>query len=98
MKEYCIYIKQGDGRPYRLNNYYTFTEVKNALLLMIDYEEEKRKPYYVDNDFFSNKYNLINNLKYFRVEEREVSDWEQYTQDRFKDKNSKIIFLKDFVK
>ena len=98
MKEYCIYIKQGDGIPYRLNNYYTFSEDKNALFLMVNYEEERRKPYYVDNDFFSNKYNLISNLKYFRIEEREVSEWEQYTQDIFKDKNSKILFIKDFTK
>ena len=98
MKEYCIYIRHGDGMPYRLKYYDTLIEAKRVLYEMVQHEEERQKPYYVDNDFFSNNYNLAIKLKYFRLEEREVSEWSKYTEDRLKNKNSNIIFIKDFAK
>ena len=98
MKEYCIYIRQGNGKPYRLKNYDTLVEAKRVLLEMVKLEEERERPYYVDNDFFLNNYSLAIKLKYFRIEEREVSEWERYTIDKRKDKNSNILFIKDFSK
>jgi len=98
MKEYCIYIRQGNGRPYRIKHYDTLTEARRVLLEMVQYEEERENPYYVDNDFFSNNYSLAIKLKYFRLEEREVTPWNKYTDEKLKIKNEKILFIKDFAK
>lgn len=97
MKEYCIYIRNGNAKPYRLKYYDSMFEAKKVLLEMVRLEEERERPYYVDNDFFQNNYNLAIKLKYFRLEEREVSEWKRYTIDKRKDKNNNILFIKDFV-
>jgi len=60
-------------------------------------EEERKRPYFVDNDFFHNKYVMVGKLKYFCIKERDVSEWNTYSERESKKVNSnKIIFLNDF--
>ena len=49
MKEYCIYCQISSGKPFIL-------VAKIALYNMVSLEEERGRTYYVDNDFFKNKY------------------------------------------
>ena len=67
---------------------------------MIQLEEERHRTYYVDNDFFENKYSLGSQEKYFSIIERTVSVWEKYAEDKnniknkTSDKNKILAFTK----
>lgn len=98
MKEYSIYIRQGEGTPYIIGTYKDIFSVKTALYDMVSLEEERQRPYFVDNDFFNNQYNIQTKLKYFKIIVRDVTDWEKYSSDFEEKNNSKIILLKDFKK
>lgn len=94
MKEYCIYVRQGTGNPYFLSPYNNIIEAKKALFEIIQLEEERQRPYYIDNDFFQNKYVLLNNLKYLCIKERNVEEWQKYSEENtVEENNNKIIFL-----
>lgn len=100
MKEYCIYIKQGSGTPYfcytKHNN---IIEAKNELYDIVQIEEERGRPYYVDNDFFNNKYNQVMNLKYLCIKEREVTEWSNFSEEKYiRENDNKIIYIKNFIK
>lgn len=77
MKEYSILVKQGTGKAYIHSTYKDYFEAVASLQIIADYEDECHRMYYVDNDFFNNKYSYItDNLKYICLQVREVSDWE----------------------
>ncbi len=65
---------------------------------MIQLEEERQRPYFVDNDFYKNKYSMAGKLKYFCIKVREVTEWENYTEEKVKNEDNKIIFIKDLKK
>lgn len=70
---------------------------KLKLYEMLDLEEERHSPYFVDNDFFNNKYNISTKLKYYCIKEREVSEWQNYSEEKNKKENdNKIIFLNNY--
>ena len=97
LKEYGIYVRQGTGNPYMIHIFNNLDSAKMKLFEMIQLEEERKRPYFVDNYFFHNKYDISCKLKYFCIKEREVSDWEQYTCENVSN-SSNIIFLNDFKK
>ena len=96
MKEYAIYIRQGEGEPYIVSTYNSFLDVKEALYNMISLEEKRQRPYFVDNDFFNNIYNYQCKLKYFKIIVRDVTDWEKYSDNLEKINDTKLIYFKDF--
>lgn len=98
MKEYGIYIRQGSASPYMIHFFYNIDCAKVKLYEMIGLEEERQRPYFVDNDFFCNKYENSAKLKYYSIKTREVSEWEKYSEEKNdKENTNKIIFL-DFSK
>lgn len=97
MKQYGIYIRQGSGTPYMIHFYDNIYSTKQKLYEMIQLEEERQRPYFVDNDFFNNKYRLVVNLKYFLIKERDVSEWKNYSEsEKEKETNNKIIYFNNF--
>lgn len=98
MKEYTILIRQGSGSPYMLGTYSDIILAKRAILNLVEFEEERNKMYFVDNDFFYNKYVLCGNLKYMCIKEREVSEWVKYEETNVNIKSSKIINLNKYFK
>lgn len=98
MKEYCIYIRQGSGMPYVLKTYPDIVSAKKAILNLVSFEEERNRMYFVDNDFFYNKYCYAGNgLKYMCIQEREVTEWKKYIETNSFGKNN-IIYLKNYIK
>ena len=99
-KEYSIYCIYNKGKPFILSVYKTFSDARNKLLEMIQLEEDRHRTYYVDNDFFENKYTLGSQEKYFSIIERTVSQWERYAEDKnniknkTNDKNKILAFTK----
>ena len=79
MKEYCIYIKHGSASPFRMFPYLTYELAKQALLNMISDFEYRGKIYYIDNDFYENKFPLgLQGSTYYQIQEREVWEWKKY--------------------
>ncbi len=93
MKEYGIYIRKGSGTPYMIHFFDNIESAKIKLYEMIKLEEERQRPYFVDNDFFDNKYNISTKLKYFCIKQREVSEWNNYSKEKSEKNNNKILYL-----
>ena len=98
MRQYGIYIREGSGTPYIIHFFNTIDGCKMKLYDMIQLEEERQRPYFVDNDFYKNRYSMVGKLKYFCIKVREVTEWENYTEEKVKNEDDKIIFIKDFKK
>lgn len=95
MKEYGIYIRHGEGKPYMLQIFNDIDLAKIKLFDMISLEEQRNRPYFVDNDFYDNKYNISIKLKYFCIKEREVTEWEKYSEEKEIEQNN-IIYFNNF--
>lgn len=99
MKEYGIYIRCNGGKPYMIHFFNDIIQTKLKLYEMIGLEEERGRPYYVDNDFFNNKFSNNLNLKYYCIKEREVSDFSIYSEEKSNSKEkNKILYLQNFKK
>lgn len=99
MKEYGIYIRCNGGRPYMVHFYDNILSAKQKLFEMIQIEEDRGRPYFVDNDFFKNKYSCNINLKYYCIKVREVSVFEIYSEEKSNiEESKKIIYLTNYKK
>lgn len=59
--------------------------------------------YFVDNDYFYNKYCYAGNLKYMCIQVREVTEWTKYNESEIINKNknnnnNNVIYLKNYLK
>ena len=70
---------------------------KQQLYEMIQLEEERGRHYFVDNDFFDNKYPNNLNLKYYCIKVRDVSEFSKYSEEEHltKEKN-KIVYFQNY--
>ena len=99
MKEYCIYCIWNGGKPFILDTFKTLDSAKFRLFDMISLEEERNRPYFVDNDFFNNKYSYAGRLKYFCIKEREITEWNKYSEEKANiENNKKIIYITNYKK
>ena len=82
------------GKPFYIQPYYSLEDAKVSLYQMISLEKERNRAYYVDNDFFENIFpSNMQNLKYFCIKERNVTEWEKAITTKVK-KNNIIYFNK----
>ena len=98
MKEYSIYIKQGSGTPYILHTYPNIFSAKMCIQRLVALEEERNRMYFVDNDYFHNRYSYAGNLKYMRIQVREVTEWENYSEMNNTKKENNIVYFKNYQK
>lgn len=100
MKEYGIYRRNNGGKAFMLDIYNNDISAKLRINELVSYWEEKGYQYYIDNDYYDNKYPLIlNNCFYCSIKVREVSDWKNYSEEKESCKNkSNIIFFNNFKK
>lgn len=80
MKEYTIYARQGNAKPYTIGTYKTISSAKLKLYDIISLEIERKRPFFVDNDFFENKYALGSELFYISILERDVKEWRRFSE------------------
>lgn len=77
-----------------------FNSAFQKLELLISYDEERGRQYFVDNSFFNNKYDLLPDLTYYCIKEREVSKWDKFSNfsnsNDKKYKNTNLINFYDF--
>ena len=80
MKEYTIYARHGNAKPYTIGTYKTIASAKLKLYDIISLEIERKRPFFVDNDFFENKYTLGSELFYISILERDVKEWKRFSE------------------
>lgn len=106
MKEYVILQQINNGCPWHTVTYKTFEEAHKILLFLTEELEYKRKPFYVDNEFYENKYMLgLPNQRYFQIQFRDVSDWVSVDQEnnfvknnvRKKNNQNNILYFKRHI-
>ena len=100
LKEYTILIRYGTAIPFMSQNFSSLIEAKLNLYDMVALEEERGRVYYVDNDFFKNKYTtgLHGTLKYMCIKERTVTDWTVYKENEEKTEDNNLVFFNDLRK
>ena len=83
-----------------IHTFNNITEAKLKLYDLISLEEERGRPYFVDNDFFENKYPFSANLKYYSIKVRDVSEYEKYSEEKYNKNKSKdelkIIYFLEY--
>lgn len=95
MKEYSIYCIYGSGMPFYLSTYNSYYEAYTKLLDMIALEEKRNRPFFIDNNFYNNKFiKGMPHMKYFSIHVRDVSEWEKYDEQIHNSKNNIIYFNK----
>lgn len=77
--EYTIYCRQGSAMPYYIHTYKDYFSALQDLRSIVDREEKLERFYFVDNDFFDNKYSqAFANSKYLQLRVRKVTEWVEY--------------------
>lgn len=76
----CIYICRGNGSPYIVSSYNNIYFTKEVLYNMLSLYDVRKKLYFVDNDFFYNKYPEVYTCDYYCIKERNVSNWIDYKE------------------
>ena len=101
-QEYSILCIYNRGIPFILDTFDNIEVAKLKLYDMIQLEEERKRVYFVDNDFFDNKYQIgLQSSKYFCIQEREITKWKKYEigkrNKNNKNKNGNVLIFKRSV-
>lgn len=83
MVEYCIRQYYANGVPYESYVSNNIEDVKKHIDILVDFyhsQPKRRKPYFVDNDYYNNIFNGFCTGTYYCIMKREVSDWEKYSE------------------
>lgn len=95
MLEFGIEVVHGKGSPYILDGYKSIYDARRALDNILLLYNTRRKTFFVNNDFYDNKFPNSINSDYYCIKQRYVSDWQIYSKDiKLKsDLNNKVIYL-----
>ena len=98
MKEYSLICSFGNRKPFILDTFYSLDQAIAKIYEITNMDSEKNKIFYVDNDFFENKYPLSNRGRYLCLKQREVSKWEKYYSEEINsNKKNNIIEFKNYL-
>lgn len=92
-KEYTILCIIDKGPPFTTRIFKSFQDAYNNLMEMIETEEKRNRTYYVDNDFYENKYQIGVHKKYFSIQERQITTWTKYKEEKTTEKNKDNLVL-----
>lgn len=96
IKEYSILKRHGDAMPFIIQSYNNIYSAKESLYIMLRGLEKRKRPYFVDNDFYKNEYPYLVNFDYFCIQVREVSEWEKFSEKTLSTKNDNILYFDNF--
>ena len=93
MKEYCIFVMCKGGCPYTVGSYPNISSAKQALMNMISDFDKRKKVFYIDNEFWENKYPAgLSNSIYYQIQEREVTEWKKFEEEKmYSNEKCKIL-------
>lgn len=92
MKKYCIYNIWNGGTPFIIHTFDNIFSAKLKLQEIIEIEELRNRPYYVDNDFWVNKYPPGVKRKYFCIKCRDITNWEKVFENENKTSNLNNVY------
>lgn len=92
MKEYGILQRCKSAKPYMIHFYDNIESAKMKIYDLVALQEERGNFYYVDNDFFNNKYPFNFNGMYYCIKEREVTEFKNYCEDKIMKKYDNNIY------
>ena len=100
MKEYGIYRINNGARPFMLDIYNDLDLAKLRINELVCNWEEKRLNYYIDNEYFDNKFKFISykGIFYCQIQCREVSCWKSLDDEKSSKNSNNIIFLQNYKK
>lgn len=76
--EYGIYCQVGSGTPYIRKIYSDMKQVYVAIEEIEKRHNHYRQLFYIDNDFYDNKYTLQCGGTYYKVLRRPIAEWEEF--------------------
>ena len=94
--EYTLYVQVGTACPYTINIYDNFEKVLNY----IERIEKQHcyywnREFYIDNDFYHNKYERTMTGTYYKFLRRQVGEWQDFST---KDELDKCTNGKTYLK
>ena len=103
--EYCLYTRVGSACPYitELHSVSNLDDIMRRVEQIEKRHNHYAQIFYIDNDFYNNKYSFNQNGTYYKFLRRKVFDWEEFdsNEDIYNDKQiyyDNIIYLKNYRK
>ena len=88
-KEYCIYRINNGGTPFVVDYYHNPISAELRVRELVNEWERKGLHYYIDNDFFENKFSSNEkHLFYCCIKVRDVGYWGNYYSNDLNKSNS----------
>ena len=81
--EYCLYIQVGTACPYLTPLKYV-NSLEDIYKVIEEIEKKHRRMhvrFFIDNDFYSNEYNISSGGWYYKFLRRPVADWEEFDKE-----------------
>ena len=78
--EYCLYVRVGQALPYIANKFSDISDVYRFITQIEKRHNHYRQIFYIDNDFYQNKYSLEAGGTYYKFLRRPVFDWEEFSE------------------
>ena len=95
MKEFAIQQRIGEGLPFILYSYKSYSEAYESVLRMVDYDKKKKKPYYCNIDNFCNDFPCYVGGRLYEILVRDVTEWEvarTNNNDNYNNYNNVVCF------
>ena len=77
--EYAIYCITNNGTPYIAGHFTNKEQIQEHIGSITRRHDKYHQSYYVDNDFFTNEYEMSQSKNYYKVLQRAVNDWQELT-------------------
>lgn len=78
--EYVLYCRHSDAIPYISRTFDSFPDVLRYIEELEKRHNHYHQIFYIDNDFYENKYSININGTYYKFLRRPVADWEEFTE------------------
>lgn len=93
MKQYGIYRINNGGIPFLINKFDSLISAQLFINECVFDWDNKNMTYYIDNEFFTNKYSRSEANFYCRIKVREITDWQELSNEKgFTNDNNVIDF------
>ena len=85
--EYTLYTRVGNAKPFLLNRYNSFEDVLSEISSREKRYNRYNEVFYIDNDFYSNHYNINAGGIYLKFLRRRINDWEEFNYNSILENN-----------
>lgn len=76
--EYILYCQHGNAQPFFIRTFNDIEEVYRYITELEKRHNHYHQIFYIDNDFYKNKYSIKQNGTYYKFLRRPVVDWQEF--------------------